>query len=97
MILDELKPILERLTEIKNTAYSCLQDQANAVRDGHFPTESECERLLDSFLDYCDDERFFNLYKETCRKLYPVYPELVVEHVIMYRNISILDDGKEDI
>lgn len=97
MIPEELRAILEQLTELKKTVYLHFQSQVNAVKNGVILTQAECEQLLDGLLDYCDDDNFFSLYKETCQKLYNIYPELVTEHILAYRSIFNQTEEKEEL
>ena len=43
------------------------------------------EAIMDGFLDFCDDEKFLALYKKLCRHVYYQYPQLVGEHVNLFR------------
>ena len=43
------------------------------------------ERIMDGLLDFCDDEKFLALYKDLCRHVYNQYPQLVGEHINLFR------------
>ena len=40
---------------------------------------------MDGLLVFCDDEKFLALYKKLCRHVYYQYPQLVGEHVNLFR------------
>ena len=56
-----------------------------AVLKNQIGSEREIETIMDGLLDFCDDEKFLGLYKELCRHVYYQNPQLVGEHVNLFR------------
>ncbi|MBQ7960192.1 MAG: hypothetical protein IJ285_03140 [Clostridia bacterium] len=40
---------------------------------------------MDGLLDFCDDECFLQLYKRLCRYVYDTFPQMVGEHINLFR------------
>lgn len=47
--------------------------------------EQQLERIMDGLCDFCDEIRFIELYRSLCRHIYYQYPQLVGEHVALFR------------
>ena len=41
--------------------------------------------IMDGLCDFCDEIRFIDLYRSLCRHIYYQYPQLVGEHVALFR------------
>lgn len=82
---DELNALLSKFEEQKKQIYLRYQMLVNAVLSNKLTSEKEIETLMDGLLDFCDDESFFALYKNLCRHVYNQHPELVGEHVNIFR------------
>ena len=81
----ELKDLLTAFEEQKEQIYLHYQQLINSVLTGQIISEREIERLMDGLLDFCDDEKFLALYKDLCRHVYNQYPQLVGEHINLFR------------
>ena len=84
-IWSELKDLLTAFEEQKEQIYLYYQQLVNSVLSSQIISEREIERIMDSLLDFCDDEKFLALYKALCRHVYNQYPQLVGEHINLFR------------
>ena len=57
------------------------------VAEEEVTEEKQIERIMDGLLDFCDEQRFLKLYKELCRHIFDRYPQLVGEHISIYRSL----------
>ena len=85
VVWDELHTLLARLEDQKKQIYVHYQDLVGAVLINQIVSEREIEAIMDGLLDFCDDEKFLGLYKKLCRHIYYQYPQLVGEHVNLFR------------
>lgn len=70
--------------------YSVLVEQ---VLKNQISEEQRLEQIMDGLCDFCDESRFIELYRSLCRHIYYQYPQLVGEHVAMFRALFAgLDD-----
>ena len=81
----ELKSLLKAFEAQKEQIYLHYQQLVNSVLSSQIISEREIERLMDGLLDFCDDEKFLALYKDLCRHVYNQYPQLVGEHINLFR------------
>lgn len=72
--LDECQHAME---ELRNIVERVLKDQ---ITD-----EQQLEQIMDGLCDFCDEIRFIDLYRSLCRHIYYQYPQLVGEHVALFR------------
>ena len=82
---DELLTLIAKVEEQKKQIYVHYQDLVSAVLTNQIVSEREIEAIMDGFLAFCDDEKFLALYKKLCRHVYYQYPQLVGEHVNLFR------------
>ena len=66
----------------------------------HGLDEQRLEQIMDGLCDFCDESRFIDLYRSLCRHIYYQYPQLVGEHVALFRalfegNDNASEQGKE--
>ena len=47
--------------------------------------EQQLEQIMDGLCDFCDEIRFIDFYRSLCRHIYYQYPQLVGEHVALFR------------
>lgn len=84
-IFAELRTMIAQFEEQKNQIYVHYQQMVANVLTARITSEREIEAIMDGLLDFCDDERFLALYKSLCRHVYYKYPQLVGEHVNLFR------------
>ena len=73
----------EALEAAKETveALNKLTDQALA----QYTDERELEHIMDGLLDFGDDLRFLEIYKRLCRHIFYKHPQMVGEHIYLWR------------
>lgn len=86
-MLASIRDVAEGINKLRDAAYkqySALIDQvlANKITEKH-----KLEQIMDGLCDFCDEERFLVLYRSLCRHIYYQYPQLVGEHVAMFRTL----------
>ena len=84
-IWNELQSLLTTFEARKKQIYLHYQQLVDSVLSSQIISEREIERLMDGLLDFCDDEKFLVLYKDLCRHVYHQYPQLVGEHINLFR------------
>ena len=84
-IWNELSALLTKFEEQKKQIYVHYQGLVSATLDNRITSEREIEAIMDGLLDFCDDEKFLELYKKLCRHVYNRCPVLVGEHVNLFR------------
>ena len=81
----ELRTLVALFEEQKNQIYVHYQQMVANVLTARITSEREIEAIMDGLLDFCDDQRFLALYKSLCRHVYYKHPQLVGEHVNLFR------------
>ena len=84
-VWDELHELLVRFEAEKAQIFVHYQNLVAATLEKEITSEREIEALMDGRLVFCDDEKFLALYKKLCRHVYYQYPQLVGEHVNLFR------------
>lgn len=57
----------------------------NSFPKDQITDEQQLEQIMDGLCDFCDEIRFIDLYRSLCRHIYYQYPQLVGEHVALFR------------
>jgi len=83
--LNAIKDAVEGISMLRNVAYSQYSALVNQVLNNQITDEHKLEQIMDSLVDFCDEERFSDLYRSLCRHIYYQYPQLVGEHVALFR------------
>ena len=73
---------LNKLTDQALAQYTALVDSAVA---GHITDDRELEHIMDGLLDFGDDLRFLEIYKRLCRHIFYKHPQMVGEHIYLWR------------
>lgn len=94
-IPNELGEMLTQFEEQKKIIYDHYVRLVASVVSGHINTENEIERIMDGLIDFGDDERFLSLYKKLCRHVYNYYPQMVGEHINLFR-LQFEENEKEE-
>lgn len=84
-ILNEISVLIAQFEEQKKRIYSYYAQAVESVLANRITAESEIERIMDGLLDFGDDESFLALYKSLCRYVYNFYPQMVGEHIALFR------------
>ena len=77
--------IIQQLEELKGGLYQQYSRTVDLVIDGEITEKADIEKILDSLLDFGDDERFYELFRKLCRHVYTKHPDTAVEYVNIFR------------
>ena len=84
-LLSELAETMESLGKIKASAYRLYSEAVEAILSDRITVPNHIERIMDGLLDFCDEDRFIEIYRKLCRHIYYQYPQMVGEHVAIFR------------
>lgn len=84
-MLKEITDLVTLFEEQKKQIYKHYANVIDLVVAGKITKENEIERIMDGLLDFGDDEDFLILYKKLCRHVYNIYPQMVGEHIALFR------------
>lgn len=87
--------LVKAANEIYERAYSDYSEMVSNAMKGT-PTQKQAEHILDGMLDFCYDERFQILYRQFCRYIYRLYPEVAVDYVRIFRDQIGEDENEHD-
>lgn len=90
-----LGKLLSQFEEQKKIIYAHYVQLVDSVIRGQIRTEKEIERIMDGLIDFGDDEHFLALYKKLCRHVYNYYPQMVGEHIRLFR-LQFEENEKEE-
>ena len=85
--MDELRDIVEGISNLRDTAYTHYSSLVDQVLKNQITEEQRLEQIMDGLCDFCDEIRFIELYRNLCRHIYYQYPQLVGEHVALFRSL----------
>lgn len=81
----ELGEMLNQFEEQKKVIYANYVQLVDSVISGHISTENEIEQIMDGLIDFGNDECFLALYKKLCRHVFYTFPQMVDEHIHLFR------------
>lgn len=94
-IPNELAEMMIQFEEQKKVIYAHYVQLVDSVISGHISTEKEIERIMDGLIDFGDDEHFLTLYKKLCRHVFYTFPQMVGEHIHLFR-LQFEENEKEE-
>lgn len=92
----EITELLAQFEEQKKVIFNHYVQAVASVVNGSITAENEIERIMDGLLDFGDDEKFLTLYKKLCRHVFYTYPQMVGEHIAMFRMQFEEKEGDDD-
>lgn len=92
-ILDELMDLVIGIGKLREVAYVKYSELVSQVLEKKITDEQQLEQIMDGLCDFCDEDRFIELYRSLCRHIYYQYPQLVGEHVALFRALF---EGTDD-
>jgi hypothetical protein len=93
--MDDLGELIEQLQALRNNAYMLYCPAVDEVLSGEVADINDITSVLDGLCDFCDEDRFLELYRKVCKHIYHKYPELVGEYVHLYRAIWMTNDDED--
>ena len=82
-----ISEMAKAIAGLYDTAYATYKNLVNLVLQDAITDVGKIEHIMDGLLDYCADERFVEMYKKICRHIYDEHPQLVNEHVEIFREL----------
>ena len=82
---DIMQELADRLRSLRDEAFTQYSRLVEQVLNDRITDKCELERIMDGLLDFCDEERFIEIYRKLCRHIYYKHPQLVGEHVALFR------------
>lgn len=86
-MLASIRDVAEGINKLRDAAYRQYSVLVDQVLADQITEEHKLEQIMDGLCDFCDEERFIELYRSLCRHIYYQYPQLVGEHVAMFRTL----------
>lgn len=83
--LDAIKDAVEGISTLRDVAYSQYSALVNQVLNNQIIDVRKLEQIMDGLVDFCDEDRFIELYRGLCRHIFYQHPQLVGEHVALFR------------
>ena len=83
----DISDIVEEIKQAYDFAYENYSVSTNLICSNSNASEEEIERFLDLLLGYSEDDRILELYIKVCRTFYSKYPELITEHILIYKDM----------
>lgn len=96
-LFSDLRELISQLEEQKTIIYDHLDNFVSQIIAERNTNQNEIAHVMDSLLDFGDDDRFLALYKKLCRYVYDFYPEMVGEHIHLYRLQFEGEDSEDEI
>ena len=84
-LLQSVKELALQINDLRNRAYRQYSALVQQVLSDQISDKESIEKILDGLLDFCDEERFIDIYRQLCRHIYHRHPTLVGEHVALFR------------
>ena len=94
--LEDLKSTVEVIGKLRDTAYARYSELVGLVLENQITDERRLEQIMDGLCDFCDESRFIELYRSLCRHVYYQYPQLVGEHVTLFRALFEGNDNESE-
>lgn len=96
-IMDELSGLLKQMQALRNTAYEKYSVVTEEVASGKITDIVTIEKIMDGLCDFGDEERFINLYRKVCKHIYFNYPQIVGEHVSLFKSLWMTNEDNLDL
>lgn len=84
-LLQSVKELALQINDLRNRAYRQYSALVQQVLSDQISDKESIEKILDGLLDFCDEERFIDIYRQLCRYIYHRHPTLVGEHIALFR------------
>lgn len=82
---EAVKETTQAITKLMDKAVEQYTTLVDAVIARHITDEREIERILDGLLDFGADTRCIDIYRKLCRHVFYNYPQMVGEHVALWK------------
>ena len=93
--ISKLRDLFVQLQAIRDEAYRQYSIAVEDVISDRITDIDSITAILDGVEDFCDDERFIDLYRKICKHIYYQYPEIVGEHVSLFRALWMTNEDSD--
>lgn len=93
-LLSDISGIVEQMNGLRDIAFSQYTALVEDVIDDRITDIKAIERIMDGLCDFGDENRFIDLYRRLCKHIYFRYPEIVGEHVALFRLLWMTKDDE---
>lgn len=84
-LFSNLAVLLTQFEGQKKLLYFHFEELVNRIISRRITEQTDIEKVMDGLLDFGDDDRFLALYKRLCRYAFNMYPQMVAEHIHLFR------------
>ena len=84
-LLGDICDIVDQMNGLRDIAYKHYATLVADVIADQITDIKAIEKIMDGLCDFGDEKRFLDLYRSLCRHVYYRYPEIVGEHVALFR------------
>lgn len=90
--MEEIKSIIENIQLLRDSAYNQFLVLTEDIVSDRITDIQKIEWIMDRVGDFLDEDRFIDLYRKICKHIYFNYPEIVGEHVTLYKALWMTKD-----
>lgn len=94
--MEEIQSIIEKISSLRDTAFERFSALTEDVTENRITDIQKIEWIMDCLGDFLDEDRFIALYRKICKHIYFNYPEIVGEHISLYKAIWMTKDDEPD-
>lgn len=94
--LDGLYDLINQIQQLRDIAYQKYCKDTEDVLAGKITDIKEIEAIMDGLCDFGNEEQFIELYRKICKHIYFKYPELVAEHISLFKMLWMTEDDEDD-
>ena len=95
-VFGKLETAIVGIESLKKSAYKQYSILVDAVINNRITEQKEIERIMDGLTDFGDYPEFLEIYRKLCRHVFYTYPEMVGEHVNLWRALFMERDEKSE-
>ena len=93
--LSEIAMLASEFSRIRILALKTYTRLVDQVAVGIITDERDIERIMDGLADFGDFPECLNEYRRLCRLVYYKYPQLVGEHIALFRMLCAPDEEQQ--
>lgn len=93
---NEIAELALRIKEIQAQGIGLYSKLADEIVCDHIADPQRIELIMDGLMDFIYDEQYQSLYKRICMHVHQRHPQLVEEHIAMFKEQLALEGENED-
>ena len=95
-LLTDIAAAAQEIKQLKQVVYEHYSVLVGKVLADRITDEADIEKIMDGLTDFGEDIEFLDLYRKICRHVYYYYPQLVGEHVALFRSLFMTNDEETE-